>query len=156
MSDFATRRQQRIAADGASSAAGVGSGELADVESLQRLASASGDDEHDFFRNTLVEYGWARDVAGLSPATLQRIMYPVIEICDYFDCVPWRLTQQQFDQYFAGPGKRSHATIRKKTVQIDNYYRFLEHRYAGELLRAFGVGVESPVDPFNRPRHRGD
>lgn len=156
VSDFATRRQRRIAADGASSAARVGSGELADVESLQRLASASGDDEHDFFRNTLVEYGWARDVAGLSPATLQRIMYPVIEICDYFDCVPWRLTQKQFDQYFAGPGKRSHATIRKKTVQIDNYYRFLEHRYAGELLRAFGVGVESPVDPFNRPRHRGD
>ncbi|WP_217901379.1 MULTISPECIES: hypothetical protein [unclassified Rhodococcus (in: high G+C Gram-positive bacteria)] len=76
MSDFATRRQQRIAADGASSAAGVGSGELADVESLQRLASASGDDEHDFFRNTLVEYGWARDVAGLSPRRCRESCIP--------------------------------------------------------------------------------
>src|SRR5260370_7799509 len=26
----------------------------------------------------------------------------------------------------------------------------------GELARRYGAAVESPVDPFNRPRHRGD
>ncbi|KLN71582.1 integrase [Rhodococcus erythropolis] len=143
-----------MAADSAPTGAATPARALADVESLQRLDPDV--DEREFYRNTLVEYGWARDVAGLTPSTLQQIMYPVIEVCDYFDCVPWRLTQKQFDQYFSGPGKRSHATVRKKTVQIDNYFRFLEQRYAGELLRSFGVGVESPVDPFNRPRHRGD
>jgi integrase len=39
---------------------------------------------------------------------------------------------------------------------IDSYFAFLEQRYAGEIARRFGVGVESPIDPFNRPRHRGD
>ena len=40
--------------------------------------------------------------------------------------------------------------------QIDGYFAFLEQRYAGEIARRYGVAVESPVDPFNRPRHRGD
>ena len=39
---------------------------------------------------------------------------------------------------------------------IDGYFAFLEQRYAGEIARRFGVSVESPIDPFNRPRHRGD
>src|SRR5260370_25502062 len=26
----------------------------------------------------------------------------------------------------------------------------------GEIARRYGAAVESPVDPFNRPRHRGD
>jgi hypothetical protein len=32
----------------------------------------------------------------------------------------------------------------------------LEQRYRGEIARRFGVTVKSPVDAFNRPRHRGD
>ena len=40
--------------------------------------------------------------------------------------------------------------------QIDGYFAFLEQRYAGEIARRYGVAVESPVDLFNRPRHRGD
>jgi integrase/recombinase XerC len=40
--------------------------------------------------------------------------------------------------------------------QIDGYFAFLEQRYAGEIARRYGLAVESPVDPFNRPRHRGD
>jgi integrase/recombinase XerC len=39
---------------------------------------------------------------------------------------------------------------------IDSYFTFLEQRYAGEIARRYGLAVESPVDPFNRPRHRGD
>ncbi|MGW6979176.1 site-specific integrase [Streptomyces sp. NPDC054932] len=33
---------------------------------------------------------------------------------------------------------------------------FLEQRYAGEIMRRFGAAIESPIDSFNRPRHRGD
>jgi integrase/recombinase XerC len=39
---------------------------------------------------------------------------------------------------------------------IDGYFAFLEEPYAGEIARRFGVAVESPVDLFNWPRHRGD
>jgi len=40
--------------------------------------------------------------------------------------------------------------------QIDGYFAFPEQRYAGEIARRYGVAVESPIDLFNRPRHRGD
>ncbi|MEY9836267.1 hypothetical protein [Streptacidiphilus sp. EB103A] len=46
--------------------------------------------------------------------------------------------------------------MRSKISKIDGFYMFLEQRYAGEIGRLFGATVESPVDPFNRPRHRGD
>ena len=39
---------------------------------------------------------------------------------------------------------------------IDHYFAFLEQRYAGEIARRYGAAVESPIDPFNRPKHRGD
>jgi hypothetical protein len=41
-------------------------------------------------------------------------------------------------------------------TSIDGYFAFLEQRYAGEIARRFGVAVASPIDPFNRPRHRGE
>jgi integrase len=40
--------------------------------------------------------------------------------------------------------------------RLDHYFAFLEQRYAGEIARRFGAAVESPVDEFNRPIHRGD
>lgn len=131
---------------------------LADVITLQRRREArlSAEDEETFFVETLSEYQWARDAAGLSPTTLDKIVKPVIEVCDFYGVVPWRLTPRELDRYFAGPGKRGHATVRAKINRIDGYFAFLEQRYAGEILRRFGAAVESPVDPFNRPRHRGD
>jgi integrase/recombinase XerC len=60
------------------------------------------------------------------------------------------------DRYFAGVGKRSHSTVRQKINRIDGYFAFLEQRYVGEIARRFGATVESPIDPFNRPHHRGD
>ncbi|HKS47037.1 MAG TPA: tyrosine-type recombinase/integrase [Amycolatopsis sp.] len=39
---------------------------------------------------------------------------------------------------------------------MDGYFAFLEQRDAGEIVRRFGIAVESPVDRFNQPRHRGD
>jgi integrase len=131
---------------------------LADVLTLQRRAAAISDsaDEIAFFHDAVAEYTWARDVAGLAATTLGKLTKPVIELCGFYDTVPWRLSARQLDRYFAGPGKRSHRTVRQKMVNIDSFFAFLEQRYAGEILRRFGAGVESPVDPFNRPRHRGE
>jgi integrase/recombinase XerC len=122
----------------------------------QRAGQAPSDDEGLFFADTLAEYQWARDVAGLAPSTLERLTRPVIEVCEHFGLMPWKLTPRHIDQYFAGPGKRAGATVRQKLNRIDGYFAFVEQRYGGEIARRFGCVVESPVDPFNRPRHRGD
>ncbi|MCX5345805.1 tyrosine-type recombinase/integrase [Streptomyces atratus] len=132
---------------------------LADVLTLQRRAfeSSTPADERTLFQDTLAEYCWARDVAGLAAKTLQTLVAPVLEICTFYDVVPWRLTSRELDRYFAGPGKPGrHTTMRSKLTRIDGYFAFLEQRYAGEIMRRFGAAVESPVDAFNRPRHRGD
>ena len=130
--------------------------ELADVVTLQRRRQArlSADDEQSFFVDTLSEYQWARDAAGLAPSTLSNLVKPVIEVCDHYGTVPWRLTQREVDRYFSGPGKRARSTQRAKAGQIDAFYAFLEQRYAGEIMRRFGAVVESPIDSFNRPQHR--
>ncbi|MFJ2752710.1 tyrosine-type recombinase/integrase [Streptomyces sp. NPDC087297] len=131
---------------------------LADVFTLQRQRSASAGpvEERDYFFDTLAEYQWARDAAGLMPQTIDQLIKPVIELCEFYDVVPWRLAPKHLDQYFAGAGKRARSTVRAKINKIDGYFAFLEQRYAGEIARRFGAAVESPVDPFNRPRHRGD
>jgi integrase/recombinase XerC len=131
---------------------------LADVVTLERRKAAelSEGDEESFFLDTIAEYQWARDAAGLAPATLEGLSKPIIEVCRYYGLAPWRLTPRQVDKYFAGVGKRASATVRRKMNQIDGYFAFLEQRYAGEIARRYGVAVESPIDPFNRPRHRGD
>jgi integrase/recombinase XerC len=131
---------------------------LADVVTLQRRKAAgiSDGDEESFFLDTVAEYRWARDAAGLAPATLDGLTKPIIEVCQHYGLAPWRLTPRQVDKYFAGVGKRASAMVRRKMNQIDGYFAFLEQRYAGEIARRFGAAVESPIDPFNRPRHRGD
>ncbi|MFG3168412.1 tyrosine-type recombinase/integrase [Streptomyces sp. NPDC048200] len=131
---------------------------LADVVTLQRRRQArvSAQDEESFFIDSLSEYQWARDTAGLAMSTLDALIKPVIEVCEYYGTVPWHLTSRELDKYFAGPGKRAHSTLRQKINRIDGYFAFLEQRYAGEILRRFGASVESPIDPFNRPQHRGD
>ncbi|MEY9997553.1 hypothetical protein ABIE67_009672 [Streptomyces sp. V4I8] len=131
---------------------------LADVVTLQRRRQArmSAYDEESFFLDTLSEYQWARDAAGLAPTTLDGLIKPVIEVCEYYGTVPWQLTPREVDKYFAGPGKRAQSTVRGKINKIDAYFAFLEQRYAGEVMRRFGGTVESPIAPFNRPRHRGD
>lgn len=131
---------------------------LADVVTLQRRKAAEvGDgDEEGFFLDTLAEYQWARDAAGLAATTLDRLTKPVLEICEHYGLAPWRLTPRQVDKYFAGAGKRGRSTVRRKMNIIDGYFAFLEQRYGGEIARRYGVAVESPVDPFNRPRRRGD
>ena len=131
---------------------------LADIVTLQRrkAAEVSEGDEEGFFLDTIAEYQWARDAAGLAPATLDGLVKPVIEVCEHYGLAPWRLAPRHVDKYFAGEGKRAGATVRRKMNQIDGYFAFLEQRYAGEIARRYGLAVESPVDPFNRPRHRGD
>jgi hypothetical protein len=36
--------------------------------------------------------------------------------------------------------------LSQRLNRIDGYSAFLEQRYAGEVFRRFGVGIESPVD----------
>lgn len=131
---------------------------LADVAVLHRRVAAGVDsrDEQEFFQDTLVEYLWARDVAGLAASTLSGLAKPVEELCSFYDLAPWHLTPRHLDRYFAGVGKRAPSTNRGKLTKIDSYFAFLEQRYAGEIARRFGAVVESPIDPFNRPHHRGD
>ncbi|MFF8873362.1 hypothetical protein [Streptomyces massasporeus] len=131
---------------------------LVDVFTLHGRRSASSDpaDERAFFLDVLAEYQWARDAAGLMPGTIDKLVKPVIELRDHYATVPWRIEPKHLDRYFAGVGKRARSTVRAKITNIDGFYAFLEQRYAGEISRLFGAAVESPVDPFNRPRHRGD
>ena len=131
---------------------------LANVVTLQRrnAAGVSDGDEESFFVDTLAEYQWARDAAGLAATTLDRLTRPVLEVCEHYGLVAWLLTPRQVDRYFAGAGKRGRSTVRQKMNIIDSYFAFLEQRYAGEIARRYGVAVESPIDAFNRPRHRGD
>ncbi|WP_084719055.1 tyrosine-type recombinase/integrase [Streptacidiphilus carbonis] len=160
MADSGTRRFALIAGeDGTVERPARVEPALADVLTLQRRASesSSSEDERALFQDTLAEYCWARDVAGLAPTTLQSLVQPVIEVCSFYDVMPWRLTPGALDHYFAGVGKPNrHSTMRSKITKIDSYFAFLEQRYAGEIRRRFGAAVESPVDSFNRPRHRGD
>jgi integrase/recombinase XerC len=146
------------AEDTAARSVGTGEPGLADVVTLQRRRSvmASGEDAAAFFADTVAEYQWARDAAGLASSTLEGLVQPVVELCEYFDLMPWELTPRHLDRYFAGPGKRAVSTLRSKITKIDHYYAFLEQRYAGDILRRFGTAVESPVDEFNRPVHRGE
>lgn len=131
---------------------------LADVVMLQRRRQAriSAFDEESFFLDTLSEYQWARDAAGLAQATLDGLVKPVIEVCEFYGTAPWQLSSREVDRYLAGPGKRAQSTMRAKIGKIDGYFAFLEQRYAGEIMSRFGVIVESPIDLFNRPCHRGD
>lgn len=98
---------------------------LADVVTLQRRREAEvrDGDEDCFFADTLLEYQWARDVAGLAPSTLEKLIKPVIEVAGYYGLPAWRLTPRQVDKYFAGPGKRAPATVRQKLNRIDGYLR---------------------------------
>ncbi|GAA0658894.1 hypothetical protein GCM10010193_07060 [Kitasatospora atroaurantiaca] len=52
----------------------------------------------------------ARDAAGLAPTTLDGLIKPVIEVCEFYGTVPWQLSSREVDRYFAGVGKRAPST----------------------------------------------
>lgn len=79
----------------------------------------------DYFFDTLAEYQWARDAAGLMPQTIDQLIKPVIELCEFYDVVPWRLAPKHLDQYLAGAGKRARSTVRAKINKIDGYFAFV-------------------------------
>ncbi|GAB2796865.1 hypothetical protein [Amycolatopsis magusensis] len=82
---------------------------MADVVTLERRRAAvtSEGDERAFFPDTIAEYQWARDVAGLAPSTLDQLIKPVIEVSEHYGTVAWRLEPRQVDRYFSGVGKRA-------------------------------------------------
>ncbi len=122
---------------------------LADIVTLQRrkAAEVSEGDEEGFFLDTIAEYQWARDAAGLASATLDGLVKPVIEVCEHYGLAPWRLAPRHVDKYFAGEGKRAGATVRRKMNQIDGYFAFLEQRYAGEIARRYGLPSTRSTGP---------
>lgn len=64
---------------------------LAEVFSLHTRQSRSGQtDERSYFFDTLEEYQWARDAAGLMPSSIDQLVKPVIELCEHYDIVPRR------------------------------------------------------------------
>ncbi|WAM16332.1 hypothetical protein [Rhodococcus sp. JS3073] len=65
----------------------------ADVVALHRVrfrGSGGDDEEYRFFVDTVAEYQWARDAAGLARRTLDHSVSPLIEVCDF--SVWWRGT----------------------------------------------------------------
>ena len=88
---------------------------LADVATLERRKAAeiSDGDEESFFLDTLAEYQWARDAAGLAATTLDRLTKPVLEICEHYGLAPWRLTPRQVVPWPCplGVGQGSNALV---------------------------------------------
>lgn len=55
----------------------------------RRAAEIAAGDQESFFLDTLAEYPWARDTAGLAASTLDKLVKPVVEICRHYGVVPW-------------------------------------------------------------------
>ncbi|SCE51048.1 hypothetical protein GA0115242_14432 [Streptomyces sp. SolWspMP-5a-2] len=87
----------------------------------------------------------------MATSRIDQLIKPVIEVCDFYGTVPWRLNPREVDKYFAGPGKRAHDTHRQKLNHIDAFFAFLEQRYAHEIMMRFGATVESPVARSTNP-----
>ncbi|CAL2056675.1 protein of unknown function [Streptomyces murinus] len=77
---------------------------LVDVVTFQRRRQAriSAQDEKRFFLDTSSEYQWARDAAGLAPKTLDGLIKPVVEVCEFYGTVPWQLSSREIDRYSPG------------------------------------------------------
>ncbi|WTU52812.1 hypothetical protein OG953_41150 [Streptomyces sp. NBC_00057] len=86
----------------------------------------------------------ARDAAGLAQETLDGLIKPVIEVCEFYGAVLWQLSSREVDRYFAGPGKRAQSTMRYKIGKIDGYFAVLEQRNAGEILGQPCASVRRP------------
>ncbi|MFB6674355.1 hypothetical protein ACFCWG_18510 [Streptomyces sp. NPDC056390] len=107
---------------------------------LQRRAAAQTHavDEQGFYLETVSEYLWARDVAGLAPTTLEKLVQPVMELCSFYDLVPWRLEPRHVDRFYAGQNSSS-----------PRLFRAPSRRSACEIgLRPSGVRGELPVGDF--------
>lgn len=58
---------------------------LAEVFSLHthRAGRVGQQDERSYFFDTLAEYQWARDAAGLMPSSIDQLVKPVLEVCEH-------------------------------------------------------------------------
>ncbi|WP_405834343.1 hypothetical protein [Streptomyces sp. NBC_01176] len=82
------------------------------TQQRRRQARITVHGKESFCLDTLSEYQSARDAAGLAPVTLDGVIRPVIEVCEFYGTVPWQLASRKVDRYFAGPGKRAQSTLR--------------------------------------------
>jgi integrase/recombinase XerC len=136
----------------------VGEPGLADVVTLQRRKAAeiSDSDEESFFLDTVAEYQWARDGRRIGPGRPGRAGQADHRGLSALRPGPVAAGSPPGRQVLRRGWQARAPPVRRKMNQIDGYFAFLEQRYAGEIARRYGVAVGSPVDPFNRPRHRGD
>src|SRR6202167_4474873 len=130
---------------------------LAGIVTLQRRKAAqiSEGGEEGFFLDTIAEYQWARDAAGLAQATLDGLVKPVIEVCEHYGLAPWRLAPRHVGKYLAREGKRAGATVRRNKKTERRLLRLPRAAVWGgdpPPLRPGGRVTGRPVQPAPAPR----
>jgi len=126
-----------------------------DIRSPRSLASAA--DVVAYQEDLLAEFVLARSAHGVSDATVRADLASVSEFLDWAGCPAWEITARHLDRFLAVAQRdRAVKTRRIKAGRIDEFYRFLEVRYQGEIHELTGRVVTSPVDRVNRPTNSGD
>ncbi|EDY49058.1 recombinase (plasmid) [Streptomyces clavuligerus] len=87
----------------------------------------------EIFPDTLSEYQCARDAVRLAPRTLDELVRPVLESCEYHGTMPWQLLSREVDRYVAGVGKRA-ASPRKPPCPPHQRRPPRAHRCAAPLM----------------------
>lgn len=126
-----------------------------DLRSPRSLANT--DDAEAYQEHLLAEYVLARLAAGVSDNTIRVEAVSIEEFLQAAGVWAWQVEPRHADRFLGREQRaRSQGTRRNKAFAIDMFYRFLEHRYAGEIHELTGRVVSSPIDGCNRPRHVGD
>jgi integrase/recombinase XerC len=99
---------------------------------------------------------WSRTAAAPSEArppgegladvlTLQRRAAAISDSADETAAFQEAVAEYTWARDVAGLAATTLGKLTKPVIELCDVY---------EILRRFGAAVESPVDPFNRPRHR--
>ncbi|WAU78497.1 hypothetical protein O1Q96_01320 (plasmid) [Streptomyces sp. Qhu-G9] len=128
---------------------------LAEVFSLHTYRSRPGQvDERSYFFDTLAEYQWARDAAGLMPTSIDQLVKPVIELCELYGVVPWRLTPTALD--WSPSTVRAVEVARLNLPDADRGHRTLAVRRAEHIRTGYldDLGTGLVADWLRKRRRR--
>jgi integrase/recombinase XerD len=131
---------------------------LAVIDSAHAGRSLSSDEDAAAFQDELIaEYLLARSARGVGDRSVRQELSAIEEFLSFCGVWAWEVEPTHADR-FLGKNQASlaPATRRGKAQKIHFFFRFLEHRYQGELLELTGRVVTSPIDEVNRPLHSGD
>jgi site-specific recombinase XerD len=130
-------------------------GVVQDLRSPRSLRDAA--DAGEYQEHLLAEYVFARAAHGVADATVRQDMAAISEFLGAAGVWAWEVEPRHADKFLGEDQRdRAVATRRGKALSIDIFYRFLELRYRGEILRLTDRVVSSPIDAVNRPAHTGD